>query len=103
MFTVVLFSFCGLSLANNNWSPQFNLDGRIGNENINGFVGQGSITYPFNQKDDSLFYTDIRGMINGNHVTEYNLGIGYRKLYEENNYISDFWPYICRSYWHIYK
>ena len=87
IISLIIFTLPTLTTAKSNWSPQFNLDGRIGNENINGFVGQGSLTYPFNQKDDSLFYTDIRGMTNGNKVTEYNLGIGYRKLYEEKDYM----------------
>ena len=85
VISIVLLAIPAVTIANTNWGPQFNLNGRMGNGNINGFVGQGSITYPFKQQDDSLFYLDIRGMTNGNKVTEYNLGFGYRKLYEEKN------------------
>ena len=72
-----------VSAAEYNRQPDFNLYGSFGDQ----FTGQASLLYPFNNKEDSLFYTDLRGMIGSNDISEWNLGFGYRKKIQDRDFI----------------
>jgi len=62
---------------------RFNLNGKMEES----FTGQATLLYPFNETKDSLFYSDVRGMFSGDDISEWNLGLGYRKKLNERNFI----------------
>ena len=66
------------------WHPNLNFEGRL-SEDI--FTGRGGIIYPFSQNENSLIYGDLRTMFKSGDVSEYNLGVGYRKIMEERDSI----------------
>ncbi|RQD72049.1 MAG: hypothetical protein D5S01_09615 [Halanaerobium sp. MSAO_Bac5] len=66
-------------------APRFNLRGITGDD----FIGQAGILYPFRNKEDSLWYTDLRYRMSEDDVDEWNLGLGYRyKLDNVDNHIA---------------
>ena len=75
------------------WQPNLNFEGRISDDTN---TGRGGIIYPFTQQEDSLFYGDLRGMFKSGDVSEYNIGIGYRKIMEERDSIIG--TYLFRDY-----
>ena len=75
------------------WQPNLNFEGRIPDDTN---TGRGGIIYPFTQQEDSLFYGDLRGMFKSGDISEYNIGIGYRKIMEERDSIIG--TYLFRDY-----
>ncbi|MCC3144945.1 hypothetical protein LJ207_06385 [Halanaerobium sp. Z-7514] len=55
-------------------APRFNLRGITGDD----FIGQAGILYPFRNKENSIWYTDLRYRMSEDDVDEWNLGLGYR-------------------------
>ena len=66
------------------WQPNLSFEGRLADDSN---TVRGGIIYPFTQQEDSLFYGDLRTMFKSEDISEYNLGIGYRKLMKERNAI----------------
>jgi len=60
-------------------TPRINLNGVLGENTI----GQVGILYPFVNKEDSLWFTDFRYRIGSDEISEWNLGVGYRKKLEK--------------------
>ena len=68
-------------MAADKWDGYFELEGRFSNERS---IGEGGIFVPLLQSDDSLLFTDIRGKFDNQDSSEFNLGLGYRQIIDQN-------------------
>lgn len=57
-------------LADSFYTPQFKIDGTVGGRSL----GRVGVLYPLTQQEDSLLYSDFRGMV-GDEISEFNLRI----------------------------
>ncbi|MBO6826202.1 MAG: inverse autotransporter beta domain-containing protein [Sneathiella sp.] len=69
------------AMAADKWDGYFELEGRFSNERS---IGEGGIFVPLLQSDDSLLFTDIRGKFDNQDSSEFNLGLGYRQIIDQN-------------------
>lgn len=85
-------------------SPRFNIKVITGDD----FIGQAGILYPFQNEEDSLWFTDVRYRMSEDDVEEWNLGLGYRKKIETTeNTIAGIYAYKDRReeydhYWDMW-
>lgn len=63
------------------WDGHIELEGKLGNDRD---LGEAGIFIPLRQNEDSMIFTDIRGRFDNNDSEEYNLGLGYRKIINED-------------------
>ncbi len=71
-------------------SPRVNINGLTGND----FIAQTGVLYPFLNKQDSLWFTDLRYRMSGDTIKEWNIGLGYRKkIDQEEKHIAGIYAY----------
>ncbi len=94
---ILLISSSVLGAESNFWEPNFNFEGKMGEGE---FTGRGGVVYPLKTEEDSMVFTDLRTMFTGD-VYEWNLGLGYRKIFPEKNLIAG--GYLFRDYRNQYN
>lgn len=67
--------------SSNKWGGHIELEGKLGNDRD---LGEAGIFLPLHQNEESLIFTDIRGRFDNNDSQEYNLGLGYRKIINDD-------------------
>ena len=75
-FTYPIYAIGGFSLFEH-YKPQIDLQFKKGN---NRNIGQVNLVLPVWQKESSLMYLNIVGMMDSNQAREGNFGMGYRQL-----------------------
>jgi hypothetical protein len=96
--------FTSVTAAQVERAPRVNIKGYNGDD----FIGQAGILYPFSNKDDSLYFSDLRYWLGEEDVEEWNLGLGYRKKIETaENHIAGLYFYRDRReeydhYWDMW-
>ncbi|ADQ14015.1 inverse autotransporter beta-barrel domain-containing protein [Halanaerobium hydrogeniformans] len=70
-----------LTLASPILAEEFDRAARINLRGITGddFIAQAGVLYPFRNREDSLWYSDVRYRFSDDDIDEWNLGLGYRR------------------------
>ncbi|MGM0422622.1 MAG: inverse autotransporter beta domain-containing protein [Pseudomonadota bacterium] len=63
------------------WGGHIELEGKLGNDRD---LGEAGIFLPLHQNEESMIFTDIRGRFDNSDSQEYNLGLGYRKIINDD-------------------
>lgn len=96
--------FTSVTAAQVERAPRVNIKGYNGDD----FIGQAGILYPFSNKEDSLYFSDLRYWLDDEDVEEWNLGLGYRKKIDTaENHIAGLYFYKDRReeydhYWDMW-
>lgn len=89
---VVLASLSTLAVAEDKWSPRLHLEYQGGEQRT---LGRASVTYPLYQDDDEMVFTDFRYFEDDNNNREGNLGLAWRRIFDER-YITGVYAFADR-------
>ena len=79
-FIILLLLPAGLIIAEDKWNPRLNLEYQGGESRT---LGRASVTYPLYQDPKQMIFTDFRFMLDDNENREGNLGLAWRRIFQE--------------------